>query len=124
MKMMALGVAALTALMAGASPAAAQQADADAVCFIAVTTTVAQAQGNLDKMPEDVRPTIKYFEGALHFYAGKLTARYSAAELGPVMKLADAEYRALERKDRSRRSADCVTGEKEPLMALANAVKD
>ncbi|MCW3848941.1 hypothetical protein OF829_17015 [Sphingomonas sp. LB-2] len=130
MKTMMMGGAAIAAAMLmGAAPAAAQQrptaqakADPDAVCLIAITITLSQYEKNVASVPDEAKATVKFFEGALHFYSGRIAARYTEAQFGPVMRAGYAEYNALPASDKPKRSADCTIAEGDTLKAIANAI--
>ena len=121
--MLMAGAAIAAAMLLGATPAAAQRkADPDAVCLIAITITLSQYHNNVASVSEDTKAAIRYFENALHFYTGKLAARYSEAQLGPVVKAAYAEFDALPAADKPQRSADCMLAEGATLKTIAAAI--
>ena len=122
MRMMAMG-AAIGAFLMSAAPAAAQKADPSAVCLIAVTDILTKAEARPEQVTEDMKPVVQSFRNALHFHVGVLHARYSEAQLGPVMSAGVAEFRAMPSGTVNDFTVKCMQEERPVLTAMAEALK-
>lgn len=114
MKLMAIAGAA-AAMLLSASPAAAQEADRNAVCLITVGGFIALADKHPDKDTEDMKNTVEGFKKAMYFHAGVLHERYAPEQLEHVISTAMTRYLAMPYSEASAFATQCAS---EPLQIL------
>jgi len=117
MKMMATCA---TALLMAASPAAAQKADQDTICFVAVSSFLTQ----LSEKTEPVDPTmVDSTKVAIGFYVGRLTQRFPGALLAPEISAAKKATFALPLDEQKKLLMSCMGTFQGELRKLVEASK-
>ena len=120
MKMMAMGAAAVAALLMSAAPAAAQAADPDALCFVAVSSFF----GQISNQKATVTPAMAdQTKVAMGFYAGLLTQRLSGPELAPAIRLAKTTTFAMPLEEQKALLSGCIEQFQGELRTLVEASK-
>ena len=123
MKTMAIGAAAAAAvlLLAGASPAAAQKPDQDALCFIATSAFFGQISSGKANVPPEMAEQVKVSMG---YYGGRLTGRFPAARLNTELRTARSAAFAMPAEEQRTLLANCLAGFQTQLRTLIDASKE
>lgn len=121
MKLAIGGAALAAALMLGASPAAAQKPDQDALCFVAVSAFFGQISSQRLDLPAEMIEQVKVSMG---FYAGRLTQRFPGPRLAPALAAARPAAFAMPADQQRDLLSNCIASFQAEIRTVVEATKE
>lgn len=108
MKMLAIGAAAMAAMLTSAGPAAAQKADPDVACLVALHYGMVA----LTQTPKPWSDEVNDWQLSVHFsvgfYSGSVLARVNDSQLSALFKVSNDAYLAAPTAQQEQQLLACI----------------